>query len=85
MRILVVEDDLNLNRLLCATLESEGYSVDNCFNGEDAVLYTDGANFDVYNGNNRNDTTCVLSLPIAIIIVLINNCFLWFIFNLPNL
>lgn len=47
MRILVVEDDLNLNRLLCATLESEGYSVDNCFNGEDAVLYTDGANFDV--------------------------------------
>lgn len=47
MRILVVEDDLNLNRLLCTTLELEGYSVDNCFNGEDAVLYADGANFDV--------------------------------------
>lgn len=47
MRILVVEDDLNLNRLLCTTLELEGYSVDTCFNGEDAVLYADGADFDV--------------------------------------
>ena len=47
MRVLIVEDDLNLNRLLCSTLKSEGYCVDNCFNGEDALLYVNGADFDV--------------------------------------
>lgn len=47
MRILVVEDDKNLNRLLCSSLETEGYSVDRCFNGEDAVLYADGSVFDI--------------------------------------
>ena len=32
--------------------------------------------FAVYNGNNRNDTICVLSLPMAIIAVFFNSCFL---------
>lgn len=47
MRILVVEDDKDLNRLLCTSLEAEGYGVDCCFDGEDALLYTSGTNYDV--------------------------------------
>ena len=39
------------------------------------VPYSAGLNFDVYSGKSKKDTTCVLSLPIAIIIVLTNNCF----------
>ena len=39
------------------------------------VPYSAGLNFDVYRGKSKKDTTCVLSLPIAIIIVLTNNCF----------
>ena len=31
--------------------------------------------FAVYNGNNKNDTICVLSLPMAIIAVFFNSCF----------
>ena len=33
------------------------------------------ANLAVYKGNNRKDTICVLSFPIAIITVFFNNCF----------
>lgn len=47
MRILVVEDEKDLNRLLCGILSAEGYSVDSCTNGEDALLYADGAAYDV--------------------------------------
>ena len=32
MRILVVEDEKNLNRLIAEAVEDEGYSVDRCFN-----------------------------------------------------
>ena len=39
------------------------------------VPYSAGLNFDVYRGKSKKYTTCVLSLPIAIIIVLTNNCF----------
>ena len=34
MRILVAEDERDLNRLICRTLERAGYSVDACFDGE---------------------------------------------------
>ena len=47
MRALVVEDEKDLNRLLCTALKKEGYCVDSCFDGEDAVLYTKGATYDV--------------------------------------
>jgi len=39
MRILLAEDDVNLNRNLTFFLEQEGYQVDSCFNGEDALYY----------------------------------------------
>ena len=37
MRILVAEDERNLNRIICEALEDEGYSVDSCRDGLDAL------------------------------------------------
>ena len=39
------------------------------------VPYSPGDSLDVYNGKSKNDITCVLNFPIAIIIVFTNNCF----------
>ncbi len=39
MKLLLVEDDENLNRNLTYFLEKEGYQVDSCHNGEDALYY----------------------------------------------
>ena len=47
MRILVVEDEKRLNRIISEALEDEGYSVDSCFNGQDALEYAAGADYDV--------------------------------------
>ena len=47
MRILVVEDEKHLNRIVTEALEDEGYSVDNCYNGADALDYTAGVDYDV--------------------------------------
>lgn len=41
MRILLVEDDENLNQNLTFFLKKEGYQVDSCFNGEDALYYVE--------------------------------------------
>ena len=46
MRILVVEDEQSLNRIITKRLEKEGYCVDSCFNGEDALHYIDMGEFD---------------------------------------
>ncbi len=46
MRILVVEDERSLNRIITKRLEKEGFSVDNCFDGEDAISYIDMGEFD---------------------------------------
>ena len=46
MRILVAEDERDLNRLICRTLERAGYSVDACFDGEAALDYLLGAEYD---------------------------------------
>lgn len=46
MRILVVEDERDLNRVITKRLEKEGYSVDSCFNGEDALDYMETGEFD---------------------------------------
>lgn len=46
MRILVAEDEKSLNRVITKRLESEGYSVDSCFNGEDALDYMYVGEFD---------------------------------------
>ena len=43
MRILVVEDTKDMNRLIVKTLKKEGYTVDCCFDGEEARLHLLGA------------------------------------------
>jgi DNA-binding response OmpR family regulator len=47
MRILVAEDEKNLNRIITEALRDEGYSVDPCFNGLDALEFCAGADYDV--------------------------------------
>ncbi len=46
MRILVVEDERSLNELITKRLKLERYSVDNCFNGSDALSCIDCAEYD---------------------------------------
>jgi len=46
MRILIVEDQKDLNKILCKKLTAEGYSVDNCFDGEEALDFLDMARYD---------------------------------------
>ncbi len=46
MRILVVEDEQSLNRIITKRLEKEGYCVDNCYDGEDALAFLDMGEFD---------------------------------------
>ncbi|MEE1013386.1 MAG: response regulator transcription factor [Clostridia bacterium] len=47
MRILVAEDERDLNRVLTKRLENEGYCVDSCFDGEEALACLDMGEFDV--------------------------------------
>ena len=47
MRILVVEDEKHLNRIIAEALEDEGYSVDSCYNGMDGLDYALAAPYDV--------------------------------------
>ncbi len=47
MRILVVEDEKDLNAIINKRLNKEGYSVDSCFNGEEALDYMRLAEYDV--------------------------------------
>ena len=46
MRLLVVEDEPELNRLLKKRLEEAHYSVDACLTGTDALDYLAGAEYD---------------------------------------
>lgn len=46
MRILIAEDEKDLNRILTSRLEREHYSVDACFNGQEAVEYLESAEYD---------------------------------------
>ena len=46
MRILIVEDEKSLNRIIKKRLEAEGYSVDSCFDGEEAMLFLSTGEFD---------------------------------------
>ncbi len=47
VRILVVEDEKHLNRIICEAITDEGYSVDGCYNGLDALDYISGTDYDV--------------------------------------
>ncbi len=46
MRILVAEDERDLNDIICQKMEEEGYSVDACSNGEDALYYLQNVQYD---------------------------------------
>lgn len=46
MRILVVEDEPALNAVIVKKLKAEHYSVDNCFNGSEALDYIQCAEYD---------------------------------------
>ena len=46
MRILVVEDELDLNDIICNKLTKEGYNVDACFDGQAALDYLEAASYD---------------------------------------
>lgn len=46
MRLLVVEDEKNLNKLITKKLTSEGYTVDSCFDGLEAMDYLSMASYD---------------------------------------
>lgn len=47
MRTLVVEDEKHLNRMISEAILDEGYSVDSCFNGLEALELCECANYDV--------------------------------------
>lgn len=46
MRILLAEDERDLNRIITKKLEREGYSVDSCHDGEEAIDYLMAADYD---------------------------------------
>lgn len=46
MRILVAEDEKDLNRIIVRRLSAAGYAVDSCFDGEDALYYLESADYD---------------------------------------
>lgn len=46
MKILVVEDERDMNLLICKTLKKNGYSVDSCLDGEEAMDYLLGTGYD---------------------------------------
>ena len=46
MRILVADDERDMNRLISRALEKEGYGVDSCFDGDEAMEYLQSADYD---------------------------------------
>ena len=46
MRILVAEDDKDMNRLITKRLKMENYSVDSCYNGKEVFEYLSCAEYD---------------------------------------
>lgn len=46
MRILVVEDEKDLNSIICSKLVKEGYNVDACYDGQAALDYMEAENCD---------------------------------------
>ena len=47
MRILIVEDERMINDIIARTLKKENYSVDSCFDGEEALDYIFSTEYDV--------------------------------------
>lgn len=46
MRLLVVEDEKSLNRVISKSFEKEGFCVDSCFNGEEALNFISVGEYD---------------------------------------
>ena len=46
MRLLIVEDEKHLNKTLTERLTGTGYTVDSCFDGEDALYYIENTRYD---------------------------------------
>ena len=46
MRLLIAEDEKELSDALCAILKHNNYSVDAVYNGQDAIDYIEGGNYD---------------------------------------
>lgn len=47
MRVLVVEDEKYMNRIISKKLKVEGYSVDSCYDGEEALNYIKSTSYDI--------------------------------------
>ena len=46
MRILLAEDEVDMNRIIARQLTWEGYTVDACFDGQEALDYFESTNYD---------------------------------------
>lgn len=46
MRILIAEDETDLNEIIVKRLKNAGYSVDSCTNGDDALYYAQSCDYD---------------------------------------
>lgn len=46
MRVLIAEDEKNLNKILTERLKAEHYSVDSCYDGQEALDYLASAEYD---------------------------------------
>ena len=46
MRVLVVEDEKDLNSIICSKLVKGGYNVDACYDGQAALDYMEAENYD---------------------------------------
>ena len=47
MRVMIAEDEMDLNTILNMKLTDAGYSVDSCFDGKEAILYLKSADYDL--------------------------------------
>ncbi len=47
MKLLVVEDELDLNNIITKYLKKNSYSVDSCYNGEEALDFVSLSNYDL--------------------------------------
>ncbi len=47
MRVLIAEDEMDLNTILNMKLADAGYSVDSCYDGQEAMLYLEAADYDL--------------------------------------
>ena len=46
MKLLIVEDQKDLNDIICRKLKNERYAVDSCYTGDDALMYINTEDYD---------------------------------------